>query len=384
MASAAYCAGFSALGLIFSAIGPTLPSLAQNTRSSLSEISLIFVARGIGSIIGSIWGGRMLDRLPGNRLVAAAILTGVLVAVLIPLMGTLWALVALIFVLGLGTGALNVGGNTLMLWLHGDQVPPYMNLMHFSFGVGTSIAPLIVAQTLGLENGLVLTYGLLGLITLPAAVYPFFIRSPRPKQRQIQDAPKPYDLSLTLLLTLIFFGYAAASYAFGGWVFTYATRMGLADESTGAYLTSLYWGALTVGRLISIPLAARLAPGRILWVDLLGALASALVMILFPTSLAAIICGSAGLGFFLATIFPTTMSLSGRILPITGKVTGVFAAGSSLGALVVPWMVGQFFESVGPQVLTTLLLVDLGLTLGVYGLLSRKLRQVEIDSQSTR
>ena len=113
-------------------------------------------------------------------------------------------------------------------------------------------------------------------------------------------------------------------------------------------------------------------------------LAATLVIALFPASLVALAVGSAGLGFFLATIFPTTMSLAGRTLPITGKVTSIFSVGSSLGALVIPWLVGQFFESVGPQVLTTLLLVDLGLTLGVYGLLSRKIHRAEVGIQNTR
>ncbi len=384
MATAAYCAAFAALGLVFSALGPTLPSLAQNTRAALSDISFLFVARGIGSMIGSIWGGRLLDRFPGHRLVAAAVASGLAMAALIPLVGTLWALTGVLLIMGITFGTLNVSGNTLIIWLHGDNVPPFMNLLHFSYGVGTFISPLIVAQTLNQPDGLRCTYWLLALLTLPAALYPLFLRSPRPLRRQVHEAPKPFNASLAALLALIFFGYAAASYAFGGWIFTYATRMGLADDAAGAYLTSLYWGALTAGRLISIPLAARMPPNRILLIDIVGGLASTLVIALFPASLAALAVGSGGLGFFLATIFPTTMSLAGRTLPITGKVTSIFSVGSSLGALVIPWLVGQFFESVGPQVLTTLLLVDLGLTLGVYGLLSRKIRQVEIDSQSTR
>lgn len=375
LATAAYCAGFAALGIIFSALGPTLPGLAENTRSTLSVISLLFVARGIGSIIGSIGGGRILTRFQGNRLVALAIFTSLAMAVLIPLATSLWALVAVIFVLGLSTGLLNVCGNTLMLWLHGAQVAPYMNLMHFSYGAGTSLAPLIVAQMLGQPNGMTWSYWLLALITVPAALFPLFVENPQPQYAQALDAPKKPSTSLAILLTLIFFGYAAASYAFGGWIFTYATRLGLADDATGAYLTSLYWGALTVGRLISIPLAVKLKPEYILRIDLVGALASVVVMMAFPTSLLAVIIGSAGLGFFLATIFPTSMSLAGRILPITGKETSFFAAGSSLGALIVPWLVGQYFESGGPHVLMLFLLIDIGLTLGAFGLLARKLNQ---------
>ena len=80
---------------------------------------------------------------------------------------------------------------------------------------------------------------------------------------------------------------------------------------------------------------------------------------------------------------PTTMSLAGRVLAINGKVTSIFSSGSSLGTLFVPWLVGQYFESVGPQVLTTLLMVDLGVALGVYALLTRKIKHVEAYSQGS-
>ncbi len=371
------------MGLMLSALGPTLPALARNTHTTLSDFSLIFVARGVGSIIGSILGGRLLDRIPANRVVVASVLGSLLLTAAVPLVDSLWALVGIIFIIGLGTGMLTVSGNALLIWLHGDAVPPFMNMLHFSYGVGTSITPLIIAQTLPLQDGLVWSYGLLALLALPAALFPLFLRSPRPLQPEVNAAPRLFRPDLVALLTLIFFGYAAASYAVGGWIFTYATRMQLFDETSAAYLTSVYWGALTVGRLVSIPLAARLKPNRILLIDILGALAFSALMALLPGSPLALVVGTAGLGFFLATIFPTTMSLAGRVLAINGKVTSIFSSGSSLGTLFVPWLVGQYFESVGPQVLTTLLMVDLGVALGVYALLTRKIKQVEGFSQGS-
>jgi hypothetical protein len=35
---------------------------------------------------------------------------------------------------------------------------------------------------------------------------------------------------------------------------------------------------------------------------------------------------------------------------MTGGVTGFFLVGSSLGSMALPWLIGQFFESVGPRV----------------------------------
>ena len=54
------------------------------------------------------------------------------------------------------------------------------------------------------------------------------------------------------------------------------------------------------------------------------------------------------------------MSLASRHIPITGKVTGWLSIGSSLGALILPWMVGQLFETLGPEMLLDLNLVNIG------------------------
>ena len=76
-ATGLYSASFAALGLTFSILGPTLPSLAVQTQSSLTDISVLFVARSLGSLVGSAGGGRMFDRFAGNRVVAGVMAAGV-------------------------------------------------------------------------------------------------------------------------------------------------------------------------------------------------------------------------------------------------------------------------------------------------------------------
>ena len=126
-----------------------------------------------------------------------------------------------------------------------------------------------------------------------------------------------------LLIALLLLFYVGAEAAFGGWISTYAVALDLSGTTTAAYLTSAFWGALTFGRLVSIPIAARFRPRAILFVDvgLPGkrgrdpALASSPV---------AVWLGALGLGFSMASFFPTAISLAERRMPITGAVTGWF------------------------------------------------------------
>jgi len=100
-----------------------------------------------------------------------------------------------------------------------------------------------------------------------------------------------------------------------------------------------------------------------------GALLSLLVMLFFPRSLAAVVITSAGFGFALASIYPTTMSLSGQLMTLSGRVTGLFSIGQSIGAMLIPWLIGQFFETAGPQSMAAILLVDMALALVVLSVL---------------
>ena len=53
----------------------------------------------------------------------------------------------------------------------------------------------------------------------------------------------------------------------------------------------------------------------------------------------------------------------------TGRVTAWFLVGGSLGVMVLPWLIGQLFEPLGPQIAMWLITLAMVLSVGVYGLL---------------
>lgn len=372
--TAAYYAAFVAMGVSMSSLGPTLPGLAENTRASLSAISILFTARSLGSLAGSVVGGQIYDRWRGNLIMALMAAAMAALTALTPLAPNLWLLTVVLFITGAVQGLLNIGGNALLVWNHGREVGPFMNGLHFCFGLGTFITPVIIAQFVAQQGGLVWTYLLLAAIILPSALVAFLPSPSSPVTGQKQNGEK-IDPLLIILISLVFGCYSGASLAFGGWIFTYAIEMKLTNEINAAYLTSVFWGALTLGRLVAIPLSMRVKPQQILRADFVGALVSLLAMLLWPRSLVAVIITSAGLGFALASIYPTTMAFSGQNMVLSGKVTGLFSIGNSAGAMLVPWIIGQFIETAGPPVMTTVLIADMLLALIVLLVLARRTSQ---------
>jgi FHS family Na+ dependent glucose MFS transporter 1 len=359
--------------------------LAGQTAAELDQISVLFTAHALGYMFGSFFGGRLYDLMPGNRLMSAMLLLMVALLVIVPLAPLLWLLAAAWLLLGVTGGALDVGGNTLLVWVHGREVGPYMNGLHFFFGIGSFLTPLIVAVVIALTDGIAPAYWLLALLIAPVAVWLFRTPSPVFKSASPQSSAReggeggdstavsqrPGAGLIVLMISLLLLLYVGAEAAFGGWVYTYALTLELGSETAAAFLTSAFWGALTLGRLLAVPVAFRVQPHSILLADLVGCLASVALLLLWPGSVVAIWLAALGLGLSMASVFPTAISLAERQVPITGRVTGWFLVGASVGAMLLPWLIGQLFESVGPQITMVVILLDLLAALAVGLVLTR-------------
>lgn len=369
--TASYFAAFIALGLVAAVLGPTLPNLADNTGTQLQSISLLFSVRSLGYLLGSFQSGLLYDRRRGHPIIAAVLLGIAGLLVLVPLATSIWALAAIFLILGVAEGVLDVGGNTLLVWGHGSSVGPYMNGLHFCFGVGAFIGPIIVAQIVAFGGASLWSYWVLAVLTAPIALSLLRLPSPASRPNQHADADSQADYRLVVLIALFLLLYVGAEVGFGGWVFSYAEALGLTDTASAAYLTSAFWGALTIGRLLAIPLAARLRPRTILLADLAGCVLSVGCILAWPQSVAALWVGAAGLGLAMASIFPTMLSFAARRMPTTATITGWFLVGASLGAMSLPWLIGQLFEPVGPRVAMVLILADLLAACAVFVVLIR-------------
>lgn len=354
-----YYAAFVGLGLTTSALGPTLPTLAAHTNSQISDASILFSAGSLGYILGASLGGRLYNRPGGHMVMAVAAFTMVLTALMVPLAPLLWLLFVIMFVLGTGQSVVDVGANTLLVWTHRAAVGPYMNGLHFFFGVGAFVSPIIIAQIMLLTGGITWAYWTLALLMVPPAIFLLWLPSPTVATHTRDEDSKPINYPLAGLVALFLFLYVGAEVSYGGWIYTYTITLKLAPETTAAYLTSAFWGSLTLGRLFSIPIAIRFRPRTILNGALLGCLASAALVIIGGHSLPVVATATVGMGLFMAPVFPVTISLAERRMAITGQTTGWFFIGGSLGAMAVPWIIGQFFESAGPPAV----MIIIGLTL---------------------
>lgn len=350
---------FICLGLSTAVIGPTLPTLAEQTHTPVGDMGWLFLAGAVGYSAGTLLGGRAFDRMRGHPLLGVAQCAAALMFALVPLMPNLGLLLIVLVLKGVADGLMNTGANTLLVWTHREKVSPYMNGLHFCFGLGAFVAPLLVAQVAEVAGGYRWVYWALAvfamLMGLNALTLPGQPRPVPPAQTETgRPAITRQDYTIAFMAALFLFFYVGAELAFGGWVYTYATTLKLMSVTEGAYLNSAFWLTFTLGRLISIPVATRWQPRPILWIALSSCLTIMAGLMMRPDSRWLLWLVTVGLGFCLAPIWPTGFTLAGQSLRLTARLSGLILLGDSLGAMVLPWLVGQVMARTGPPALAYL------------------------------
>ena len=373
IATIAYYLSFIIMGATTAASGPSLPALAEHTSSGLDRISLIFVFGPLGYLIGSYFGGRAYDRIPGHKIMFGILVAMGVASAFIPIANTLPVLLLFMFLSGLATGMLDVGCNVLLLWTHGEKAGPFINGLHFFFGVGSFGAPLLLAKILLSTGSIHWLYWTIAIVCFPIALWFWFLPEPSAHTHSDERNNAPLPVIPVVFVMLLFLFYVGLELGFGNWVYTYALTLGLGTTITAAYLTSAFWGSFTIGRLLGVWVSIRIRSQAILIMDLIGCAISTIVIMIWKDSNLALWVGTIGLGISMASIFPTIFILAGERMQITGAIAGWFLVGSGAGSMFLSWLIGQIFARTGPRTMTIVLLVDIAaIMLVLFLFLTRK------------
>lgn len=369
--TAAYYAAMIFLGLTVAAEGPTLLKLGEHTTSTLDQISSIFLFSSFGYLLGSFFGGRIYDRVPGHRFMAGVLIFLAIVIALVPLARSRSVLFAVVMILGAAKGAVDVGCNTLLLWVHNETVGPFMNGLHAFFGVGTFIAPLIVAQVIRVTGDIYWVFWYFAILAVPLAIWIWTLPSPVSRLVPTQHEHAPFPVLPVIVMVLCFVLYVGGEAGYGNWIYAYAFKLNFADEVNANYFASAFWGSFTLGRLFGIWVSTRLKPMTILTLDFAGCLLSLGLILLFQGSASMLWLGTILLGISQASIFPTFLTLAEERMHITGAIAGLFLVGAGAGGMVLPWMIGQAFAKISPAAMIGLIFVDTLLNLLILFLFMR-------------
>ena len=353
-----YLASFAALGLSFSLIGPALSRLQAQTGTSLGAIGVLFTAQSFGYLVGSLLGGNLYDRGLGHRVLGTALLVLAAALLAVPHITSLVLLAAMFGVIGAGAGAVDVGGNTLLIWRRGGSDGASLNALHLCFGIGALASPIIVAWSLSSHGDLVAASMLMAVPTAAIGVWALL----RPSPDRLADADHASGAAAPAralaLVAVFFFLYVGVEIGFAGWIYTYAQAVHLGGEQAAAAVTATFWGAFLLGRLLAVGVATRAGASAMLVGAGAAAVVGAMILAVGDGRPALVWTGTIVFGSAIAPLYPTMLAFVGDHLPLSGTATSWFVAASAVGGLTLPWMIGVLFDHLGPGAMPVTVLLS--------------------------
>lgn len=347
------------IGMALALLGPTLVDIAANLHMPFAAVGLLFSFRSVGYLVGSLICGTLMDSFENVAAIFLAPLAAACAsAVLIPHTQSFVLACVLLIMQGLSMGMLDTGGNVLLLalWHGSDYLNGLMHALHFFFGLGAFVAPLFVGWWVqaGYDPLQIWTLTFIGLLV---PVNGFFLLCFAPQPKSKPEAPGETVLNRVVVLSGTFlFLYVGMEVTFGGYIDVFAVQWLGAPESDAAFLNSIYWGFLCLGRLVAALSTPYVHHVRYLAAHVLAAAASMAVLLFATNTAGTPMVGSLGwwsgvalptavFGFALAPLFPGAVLVAEELLggSISGKAASVLVMMAALGEMLMPLVTGALF-----------------------------------------
>ncbi|KAL4228766.1 hypothetical protein ACF0H5_011808 [Mactra antiquata] len=135
---------FVGLGWSVGQMGPSFPDLRLIVKQDIDSASWLFTIHSVGYMVGSFGGGILYDHCYKLSLIIGSTFMLAVFTTVIPWCKWFPLMLTVRFFTGLGCGGLDTGGNADLVSLWDEEGRPYMQALHFCFGFGGIIAPLVV------------------------------------------------------------------------------------------------------------------------------------------------------------------------------------------------------------------------------------------------
>ncbi len=354
----AYLGGFVVLGLSSSIAGPALSHLRDRVGTTDGGIASVFAVNAFGYIVGSLGGGRLVDRGNAHRWWAIALAVVIASMLVIAEAPNLFVLLVAFAVMGATGGLADVAGNTLVVWSRHGRATSLLNGLHLCFALGALATPIVVARSLDWFHSLWAVTIPTGAIAAICAVR--MLTRPEPERSLPPPVPAgdrhPRARSSQLASVCVFFFlYVAMESGFAGWIHTYVEQVDPGNSATG--VTVAFWAGFVLGRMIAIAVGTRISAGQIVGSSMVVALAAMVCLVAVGRTGPALWVFVVLYSMAIAPQFASMVSYAEHHLSLSGASTSLFIAASGIGGLSLPWVIGQLFDHLGAESLPPTILV---------------------------
>ncbi|MDH6621203.1 FHS family glucose/mannose:H+ symporter-like MFS transporter [Streptomyces sp. SAI-135] len=348
----ASCVGFVLIGALQALYGPAIPAFREEFGLSPSAAGLGLSAHFVGGVAGVLLFDRLFGRIGNRRILGASYLLMALGAAGFALAPNWPAALTAALLAGLGFGGVDYGLNQLFAVGFGHRSTAMLNILNAHFGVGAVLGPALIGAV-GAEHYPAVFLGF-ALVDLPLLLCLKGVRDQAPQPSgTVPGTPRVLGRSLASVLCVFVALYVlnvGIEAGVGGWEPTHLETVGY-GAGVAATATSVYWLMMTVGRFLVAPIALRFSAQTIVTVSCAGMTACLLlasVRELAPYAYA-------GVGLFIAPIFPTGLPWLHRAAPGARRAGALVIAASMIGGVAAGPTLGKAIEWSGIRAVPLLL-----------------------------
>uniref|UniRef100_A0A8C9CT02 Major facilitator superfamily domain containing 4A n=1 Tax=Phocoena sinus TaxID=42100 RepID=A0A8C9CT02_PHOSS len=286
-----YWSVFFSFGLCIAFLGPTLLDLRCQTHSSLPQISWVFFSQQLCLLLGSALGG-VFKRTLAQSLWAlfTSSLAISLVFAAIPFCRDVKVLASVMALAGLAMGCIDTVANMQLVRIYQKDSAVFLQVLHFFVGFGALLSPLIADPFLSEANCL-------------------------PTNRTANATSGGHLLHASSVL---------AHHHTGAQPWSNQTLT--PQDGAGARVSYAFW----IMALINV-----------------GVVVTFLVLLVFSYNVVFLFVGTASLGLFLSSTFPSMLAYTEDILQYKGCATTVLVTGAGVGEMALQMLVGSIFQARG-------------------------------------
>ncbi len=343
--------GVVTLGLITSVFGALLPVIKSNLGLNYEQAGLILSSQFFGSIFSIIIGAYSADRFGKKNFVIAGgsfIVFGMIGVTLSTGFNILF-LAAIIS--GIGFGAYNVGINALCIDNSDRNKGTAVNMLHGFYGIGAVLGPVLATIILKIHGSWRPVFGIIAV--LPIIVWILLGPAKQPQlSKTTKKTSRPYNNWFIWLTGIFAFIYIGVESTMSGWMPVFWEKMNSAKLVPASLIPTIFWGTLTIGRLICGPVADKMGLAKFIIILSSITVALALSLWLFAASAVVTLLIIFLTGMTIAGIYPTLLAATtSRFLDRTGEISAFIALFLSVGGFVIPVGTGGMADNLGIMII---------------------------------
>ncbi|MCR2822801.1 MFS transporter [Lederbergia panacisoli] len=313
---------FISLGLPDSLLGVAWPAMQPEFGARLDTAGVLFMVIAGGTIISSLSSGFVIGKLGTGKVTFISVLMTAAALLGFSYAPSLIWLVICAIPLGLGAGSVDAALNNYVATHYKAH---HMSWLHCFWGVGATLGPIIIAQFISEQNAWRSGYFTIAGIQFALVIILFFSlplwnkvgnRSNNAENEELLNKnanvdesvknTKPLKIRGVKLALVAFLFYCGVESTMGLWGSSFLVNVKELPIEVAARWISLYYGGITVGRLITGFITMKVSNKILIRAGQIIALIGALCLFL-PLPSGFSLVGFILVGLGLAPIFPSML-----------------------------------------------------------------------------